>query len=90
MSAAGTSVAVDVVLPDSAWQGVEAGVQALVDCWLAAEGAAVEAGQPLVRVVLVKSSIEVDAVVSGRLERILVPAGENFARGQALGRIAVD
>lgn len=78
----------DVVLPDSAWQGVEAGVQGLVERWMASEGAMVEAGQPLVRVVLVKSTMEIEAVVSGRLERILVPAGGNFARGEVLGRIA--
>ena len=84
------SPAVDVVLPDTAWEGVDTNVQALVDAWLAAEGSVVEAGQPLVRVVLVKTSIEVEATVSGRLERILVPAGENFGRGQALGRIAAE
>lgn len=80
---------VDVVLPATAWEGVEAGVQALVDAWLVADGAAVEAGQPVVRVVLVKSSIDVEALVSGQL-KILVAAGENFERGQALARIATD
>lgn len=85
-----TAPAVDVVLPATAWEGVDANVQALVDGWLATEGSVVEAGQPLVRVVLVKTSIEIEATVSGRLERILVPAGENFGRGQALGRIAAE
>ncbi|MGV3569369.1 MAG: lipoyl domain-containing protein [Ramlibacter sp.] len=79
----------DVVLPPSAWEGVDAGVQGLVDAWLVAEGAAVEAGEPLVRVVLVKTSIDVEAVVSGRLEKILVAPGANFAKGEALGRIAL-
>lgn len=78
----------DIVVPASAWEGVDADVQGVVDAWLVAEGAAVEAGQPLVRALLIKSTIEVEAVVSGRLEKILLPAGENFARGQALGRIA--
>lgn len=78
----------DIVVPASAWEGVDAEVQGVVDAWLVAEGAAVEAGQPLVRALLIKSTIEVEAVVSGRLEKILLPAGENFARGQALGRIA--
>jgi pyruvate/2-oxoglutarate dehydrogenase complex dihydrolipoamide acyltransferase (E2) component len=77
-----------VVLPETAWEGVDGNVQGLVDAWLVAEGAVVEAGQPLVRVVLVKSNLEVEATASGRLEKILVPAGENFGRGQALGRIA--
>lgn len=82
-------MSVDVILPATAWEGVEAGVQALVDAWLVADGAAVEAGQPVVRVVLVKSSIDVEALVSGRFN-ILVAAGENFERGQALARIATD
>jgi len=81
-------VSFDIVVPASAWEGVDAEVQGVVDAWLVAEGAAVEAGQPLVRALLIKSTIEVEAVVSGRLEKILLPAGENFARGQALGRIA--
>jgi len=81
-------VSFDIVVPASAWEGVDADVQGVVDAWLVAEGAAVEAGQPLVRALLIKSTIEVEAVVSGRLEKILLPAGENFARGQALGRIA--
>ncbi|RYF38713.1 MAG: biotin attachment protein [Comamonadaceae bacterium] len=81
-------MSVDVVLPAAAWEGVEAGVQALADQWLVEEGAAVKPGQPLVRVVLVKSSIEVEAPAAGRLEKILVPAGENFGRGQPLARIA--
>lgn len=79
---------VDIVLPESAWEGMEAGVEGLLDQWLVAEGAAIEAGQPLVRVVLVKTTIEVEAVVSGRLDAILVRAGENFRPGQPLGRIA--
>lgn len=82
-------MSLDIVLPESAWEGVEAGVQGLVDNWLVVEGARIEAGQPLVRVVLVKSSLEVEAVASGRLEKILVPAGDNFGRGQPLGILSV-
>ncbi len=81
-------MSVDGVLPEGAWEGVEAGVQALADQWLVQEGAVVQAGQALVRVVLVKSSIEVEAPAAGRLEKILVPAGENCSRGQPLARIA--
>lgn len=83
-------MSIDIVVPASAWEGVDAEVQGVVDAWLVAQGAAVEAGQPLVRALLIKSTIEVQAVVSGRLEKILLPAGENFARGQALGRIAAQ
>ena len=80
-------MSIGITLAESYWEGVDAGVQALVDSWLVAEGAAVQAGQALVRVVLIKTSIDVEAPTAGTLERIEVPAGENFARGQALGRL---
>lgn len=81
-------MSVDVVLPDSAWQGVDAGVEALVDAWLVPQGAVVERGQAVARVVLVKSTLQVDAPASGLLDAILVPAGSTFARGRPLARIA--
>lgn len=83
-------MSIDIVVPASAWEGVDAEVQGVIDAWLVAEGAAVEAGQPLVRALLIKSTIEVEAMVSGRLEKILLRAGENFARGQTLGWIAAQ
>lgn len=73
-----------IVLDATYWQGVDAGVEALVDAWLVQEGAAVEAGQPVVRVVLVKSTIEITAPAAGTIERITVPAGKTFAREQPL------
>lgn len=78
----------DIVLAASAWEGVDGRAQALVDRWLVREGSLVEAGAPVVRIVLVKSSIDVPAPAAGRLEGPLVAAGESFTRGQVLGRIA--
>lgn len=78
----------EVRLPDSAWEGVDAGVQALLDQWLVAPGDAVQAGQPLARVVLVKASLELAAPHAGRLARQLVAAGDTFARGQAVVTLA--
>lgn len=78
----------DIVLDETAWEGVEDGAEALVDRWLVHEGAAVEAGQPVVRVVVVKSTMDVPAPVAGRLERILVRGGASFRRGQPLGEVA--
>ena len=75
---------IEVVLGETAWQGVDASMQALVDSWLVAEGARVAAGQVLARVGLVKTTLEGTAPVPGVVARILVPAGENFARGQTL------
>lgn len=78
---------VEVTLPDSAWEGVEAGVEALLDQWLVAPGDAVVAGQPLARVVLVKASLEVEAPAGGQLHNLLVAAGETFARGRPIATL---
>ncbi|MGE5118396.1 MAG: lipoyl domain-containing protein [Betaproteobacteria bacterium] len=77
----------DVTLPANAWEGVEAGVQALLDQWLVAAGDTVRAGQPLAKVVLVKANLEVEAPSDGRVEAILVAAGETFARGQPIATL---
>jgi pyruvate/2-oxoglutarate dehydrogenase complex dihydrolipoamide acyltransferase (E2) component len=69
------------------WEGVDANAQALLDRWLVQQGDRVEAGQPLVRVVLVKSSIDVAAPEACVVERILVPAGETFGPGQPLASL---
>lgn len=78
---------ITIALDDAFWRDVEEGTEALVDRWLAAEGAEVRAGTPLVVVVLVKTSIELPAPADGVLERILVAAGDTFARGAALGTL---
>lgn len=76
---------IEIVLPDDIWQDVEPGTEALVDDWLVAEGAAVTAGQPIARVVVVKTSHEVTAPADGVIEKIRVKAEETFARGAPLG-----
>lgn len=77
----------EVRLADRFWEGVDPNVQALLDAWLVAEGAGVEAGQAIARVVLVKTTLQVEAPASGRLRDIAVQPGDTFARGQALARI---
>lgn len=77
----------EVTLEASAWQGVDASTQALVDKWLVQPGDTVRQGQPLADVVLVKASQEVAAPANGRIEAIHVPAGETFARGQAIATL---
>lgn len=77
----------DITLPDAAWEGVEATVEALVDHWLVQEGEAVLRGRPLVAVVLVKTSQDIEAPADGRVTRILVPAGDTFHRGQPLATL---
>lgn len=77
----------EVVLDPTAWEGVDAGTEALLDKWLVAEGARVRAGQPLASVVLVKSTLEVTAPADGVLAAILVQPSETFGPGRALARL---
>lgn len=78
----------DVVLSETAWEGIDASAHALLDSWLVEPGAQVRVGDALARAVLVKSTLEVIAPASGRLAELLVGAGETFARGQPVARIA--
>lgn len=80
----------DIVLAAQAWKDVDPGTEALVDAWLVQEGARVSAGQPLVRVVVVKTNHEVPAPADGVLEKILVQAEETFGPGRALGVLRED
>lgn len=79
----------EVGLPDEAWKDVEPGTEALVDEWFVKEGDAVEAGQQLASVVLVKTNHEIAAPAAGVIERILVPEEATFARGHPLATLRV-
>lgn len=74
----------DIVLADSAWEGVDQGTEALVDEWLVSEGDRVGEGQVVAKVVLVKATMDIAAPAAGLIEKILVPADETFARGKVL------
>ena len=75
---------IEITLGADAWKDVEPGVEALVDKWLVGEGDSVRAGQAIANVVLVKSNQEIVAPADGRIESIVVPANETFARGRAI------
>lgn len=72
---------IGITLSAEAWKDVEPGVEALVDKWLVGEGDAVRAGQVLANVVIVKATQEIVAPADGRIEKIVVPANETFAKG---------
>jgi pyruvate/2-oxoglutarate dehydrogenase complex dihydrolipoamide acyltransferase (E2) component len=74
-------------LPDSAWEDVELGTEALLEEWTVPVGATVKAGQTVAIVVMVKTSVEVVAPVKGVLEQILIPAGDTIARDQPLANL---
>ncbi len=77
----------DIVLSGEAWQGVEAGTEALLDEWLVAEGDQIEVGQVVARVVLVKANHEVEALASGKIESINIAEEDYFAEGVVLAKI---
>jgi pyruvate/2-oxoglutarate dehydrogenase complex dihydrolipoamide acyltransferase (E2) component len=78
---------VAVRLDPAVWEGLEADAEALLESWLIKEGATVSAGDPLAVVVVVKTSIDVTAPVSGVVRRILVPKDGTFRRDQDLAVI---
>lgn len=77
----------NVSLPDAAWEGVDANVEALLDRWLVQAGDTVRKGQPLADVVLVKANQQVTAPADGRVGSILVAAGGTFARGKPIATL---
>lgn len=77
----------DITLGAEVWEGVDATTEALVDKWLVQEGGVVRRGQALANVVIVKANQEVVAPADGRIEKILVTAGETFARGKPIARL---
>jgi len=78
---------VDITLAEEAWEGVEAGTEALLDEWLVAVGDRVEAGQVIGHAVIVKATVELVAPAPGVVASLDVAAEQNFPRGTVLGRI---
>jgi pyruvate dehydrogenase E2 component (dihydrolipoamide acetyltransferase) len=79
-------MAIEIRLPQLA----ESMTSGRVSAWLKREGDLVEAGEPIVEVETDKSSVEVAAPASGRLSRILVPAGTDGVKVGGLLAIIGD
>lgn len=78
---------IGIRLPEEAWEDVEEDVDGLLEEWLVEEGAVVEAGQGLASAIVLKTSYEVLAPATGKLDSIAVAAGETFGRETDLGWI---
>jgi len=78
---------IGITLSADAWKDVDSSTEALVDKWLVAEGDTVSAGQSLANVVLIKANQDIVAPADGRIEKILVPAGETFAQGKPIAML---
>lgn len=74
-------------LPESAWEDVEPGTEALLEQWLVKPGDSITAGQPVAMVVMVKTGIEVCAPCDGVLEQILIDADGTVAHGKPLATL---
>lgn len=79
-----------LILPDELWADADADTEALLEQWLVAEGETVRAGQVVATAVVVKTNVELIAPADGVLAAILVPAGDTFARGVAVGRLTTE
>ena len=77
-----------IVLDPESWEAVEAGAEACVEQWLAAEGDHVHAGQVLGRARLLHALVDIPTPHAGVLEEIVVAAGERFAPRAVLARVA--
>ncbi|MBN8590518.1 MAG: 2-oxo acid dehydrogenase subunit E2 [Anaerolineae bacterium] len=73
----------DIVLPNLGF-GMEEG---RVLAWLKSPGDAVRKGEPVAEIESDKATVELEAVVDGVLEAILVPADQAVAVGSVLARI---
>ena len=77
-------------LPDSAWEDVEPGTEALLERWLVEVGAQVRAGQAVASAVLIKTNYEIAAPEDGVIADILIPADSTFGRGAPLALLETE
>ena len=75
-----------VLLTQDAWQDLEEGTEALLDEWLVKDGDDVTEGQVIARVVLVKSTYEVEAPAAGAIS-IKTETGSYFSGDVVLAEI---
>ena len=80
----------EIILLDTAWDGVASGVEALLDSWAVDVGIPVLKGQTLATVVLVKASIDIEAPAAGHLRAIHVKAEESCVAGKVLADFQPD
>lgn len=77
----------DVTFNGEAWNDLEDGTEGLLDEWLVVVSDTVTKGQLIAQVVLVKTSYEITAPVSGTISTINVAAQENFTQEDVLAVI---
>lgn len=77
---------INVITENDIWDGLEDGTEGLLDEWLVGDGEAVEKGQAIALIVIIKANHEITAPAAGRI-KILVEAEESFTKVQNLAEI---
>ncbi|MDX1548080.1 MAG: lipoyl domain-containing protein [Rhodothermales bacterium] len=77
--------AVPVVIPETLWEP-QHGEEAVLVGWLAADGAAVQAGERVAEIMVDKVTLDVEAPASGRLA-IRVPVDAEVQPGDVIAHI---
>jgi pyruvate/2-oxoglutarate dehydrogenase complex dihydrolipoamide acyltransferase (E2) component len=77
-----------IYAPEAVWEDTDDDVEGLLDEWLVVVGDAVEAGQVIASLMIVKTSFGLEAPAAGTVAEILVAKGETFGRSTELVTLA--
>jgi pyruvate/2-oxoglutarate dehydrogenase complex dihydrolipoamide acyltransferase (E2) component len=77
-----------ICAPEAVWEDADEDVEGLLDEWLVAVGDAVERGQVIASLMIVKTSFDLEAPTAGTIAEILIAKGETFGRGTELVTLA--
>jgi len=80
----------DIVMSGEGWSDVEEGTEALLQEWHVKPGDAVNEGQLVAVVELVKTTHEINAPAAGRVSEIMVEAGDTFPNGVVLAKLSQE
>jgi pyruvate/2-oxoglutarate dehydrogenase complex dihydrolipoamide acyltransferase (E2) component len=84
-----TAGRVPVLTPRSVWQDVDDDVDALLDAWHVDPGERVNAGQRIATIMIVKTSLDIQAPATGRIQ-IAVAKGATFSADDELAIIITE
>jgi pyruvate/2-oxoglutarate dehydrogenase complex dihydrolipoamide acyltransferase (E2) component len=81
---------IEITPPEEVFEGVDAGVEGLLESWLVQENDRVAADQPVADAVVVKTAFQILAPAAGTIAEIVVPKGDTFPAGVVLARLEAD
>ena len=78
---------IEITPPEEVFEGVDEGVEGLLESWLVGENDRVAADQPVADAVVVKTAFQILAPVAGTIAEIVVRKGDTFPAGAILARL---